>query len=116
MDAKADLSLRWAQMPFCWFCHEAAHLINIGETNENMRSNSARRAQFVIIDSHIKSGNLLRKIAKPKNENNRSKLIRIESIIRFWLGSISCHPFVNQTHDPSLTACCFYFFVGVDYS
>ena len=23
-DAQADLSLRWAQMPFCWFCHEAA--------------------------------------------------------------------------------------------
>ena len=22
----ADLSLRWAHMPFCWFCHEAAHL------------------------------------------------------------------------------------------
>ena len=20
-DAKADLSLRWAHMPFCWFCH-----------------------------------------------------------------------------------------------
>ena len=25
-DAQADLSLRWAHMPFCWFCHEAAHL------------------------------------------------------------------------------------------
>ena len=24
-DAQADLSLRWAHMPFCWFCHEAAH-------------------------------------------------------------------------------------------
>ena len=23
-DAQADLSLRWAHMPFCWFCHEAA--------------------------------------------------------------------------------------------
>ena len=21
------LSLRWAHMPFCWFCHEAAHLV-----------------------------------------------------------------------------------------
>ena len=26
-DAQADLSLRWAHMPFCWFCHEAAHII-----------------------------------------------------------------------------------------
>ena len=25
-DAQADLSLRWAHMPFCWFCHEAAQL------------------------------------------------------------------------------------------
>ena len=25
-DAQADLSLRWAHMPFCWFCHEAAHV------------------------------------------------------------------------------------------
>ena len=22
-DAQADLSLRWAHMPFCWFCLEA---------------------------------------------------------------------------------------------
>ena len=25
-DAQADLRLRWAHMPFCWFCHEAAQL------------------------------------------------------------------------------------------
>ena len=25
-DAQADLSLRWAHMSFCWFCHEAAQL------------------------------------------------------------------------------------------
>ena len=30
VDAQGDLSLRWAQMSFCWFCHEATHLsINI---------------------------------------------------------------------------------------
>ena len=27
-DDQADLSLRWAHMPFCWFCHEAAHIWN----------------------------------------------------------------------------------------
>ena len=27
-DAQADLSLRWAHMPYCWFCHEAAHILN----------------------------------------------------------------------------------------
>ena len=26
-DAQADLSLRWAHMPFCWFCHEVAHML-----------------------------------------------------------------------------------------
>ena len=25
-DAQADLSLCWANMPFCWFCHEVAHM------------------------------------------------------------------------------------------
>ena len=25
-DAQADQSLLWAQMPFCWFWHEVAHL------------------------------------------------------------------------------------------
>ena len=26
-DAQADLSLRWAQRSFCWFSHEAAHIL-----------------------------------------------------------------------------------------
>ena len=26
-DALADPSLRWAHMPFCWFCHFAAHIL-----------------------------------------------------------------------------------------
>ena len=26
-DAQADLSLRWAHKPFCWFCHDAAHFL-----------------------------------------------------------------------------------------
>ena len=29
--AQADLSLRWAHMPFCWFCHEAAQLCFVME-------------------------------------------------------------------------------------
>ena len=28
-DAQADLSLRWAQMPVCWLCHDAAHLFRL---------------------------------------------------------------------------------------
>ena len=31
-DAQADLSLRWAHMPFCWFCHVSAiYLIAVWE-------------------------------------------------------------------------------------
>ena len=36
VDAQADLNVRWAHMPFCWFCHEAAqffcrvHCIRLG--------------------------------------------------------------------------------------
>ena len=26
-DVQADLNLCWAHMPYCWFCHEAAHLL-----------------------------------------------------------------------------------------
>ena len=26
-DAQADLSLRWAHMLFCWFCHEMAQIV-----------------------------------------------------------------------------------------
>ena len=31
-DAQADLSLRWAHMPFCWFCHDATHLLISGSS------------------------------------------------------------------------------------
>ena len=27
-DAQADPSLRWAHMPFYWFCHDAAHTVD----------------------------------------------------------------------------------------
>ena len=33
-DAKADLSLRWAHMRFCWFCHEVALLFNLTEVEK----------------------------------------------------------------------------------
>ena len=33
-DAQADLSLRWAQRSFCWFCREAAHLCMQTVVNE----------------------------------------------------------------------------------
>ena len=34
-DAQADLSLCWAHMPFCWFCNEVAHIINVKTSTHN---------------------------------------------------------------------------------
>ena len=31
-DAQADLCLRWAQWPFCWVCHAAAHVYLAAES------------------------------------------------------------------------------------
>ena len=36
-DAQADLSLRWAPISFCWFCHEAAQLSHITLTITSMQ-------------------------------------------------------------------------------
>ena len=37
-DAQAVLSLRWAHMPFCWFCQDAAHLFLHNCKNINLKS------------------------------------------------------------------------------
>ena len=42
-DAQADLSLRWAQKSFCWFCHEAAQ----------NASSSSLHMQHIYISSHF---------------------------------------------------------------
>ena len=37
-DDQADLSLLWAHMPFCWFCHEVAHFMaHFRELPEDVR-------------------------------------------------------------------------------
>ena len=38
-DAQSDLSLRWAHMPLCWFCHEAAHLSSWENCNMQLTGN-----------------------------------------------------------------------------
>ena len=42
--AQSDLSLRWAHMPFCWFCHEAAYicLISVLSLDSYVFSNDTR--------------------------------------------------------------------------
>ena len=39
-DAQADLSLRWAHMPYCWFCRDAAHITNCLHTIYNYLHNN----------------------------------------------------------------------------
>ena len=34
VDAQADPSLRWTQMPFCWFCHETAQIWSAGHSDK----------------------------------------------------------------------------------
>ena len=36
ISAQSDLSLRWAHMPFCWFCHEPAHMVKKKLTHKKM--------------------------------------------------------------------------------
>ena len=38
-DAQADLSLRWAHRPFCWFCHDAAQMLFNNEQFNTESSN-----------------------------------------------------------------------------
>ena len=40
IDAQADLSLRWAHMPYCWFCRDAAHITNYFHTVYNYLHNN----------------------------------------------------------------------------
>ena len=50
-DATADLSLCWAHMPFCWFCHEAAHfefiLQNFLSGNSNVCCSIRQPIKFI---------------------------------------------------------------------
>ena len=48
-DAQANLSLRWAQKSFCWFCHEAAQ----------NASSSSLHMQHIYISSHCHANNIV---------------------------------------------------------
>ena len=47
-DAQADLSLRWAHMPFCWFCLEAAQI-----TKHNSKQNLHKKRCTMVDDGMI---------------------------------------------------------------
>ena len=55
-DAQADLSLRWAHMPLCWFCHEAALISILFLTaNANAKQNNCCTSEVSITTTSLLS-------------------------------------------------------------
>ena len=53
-DAQAELILRWAHMPFCWFCHDAAHLgLMTASSNFNCSLQICRIIFFCSLNNHF---------------------------------------------------------------
>ena len=48
-DAQADLSLRWAHMPYCWFCREAAHTLYNGIAERKLQRYSLEIHSYLYI-------------------------------------------------------------------
>ena len=49
VDTQADPSLRWAHMPVCWFCHDAAQ-VTLQELNcSQMLSHITRKPAFQVV-------------------------------------------------------------------
>ena len=89
-DAEADLSLRLAHMPFCWFSHEAAHLPVLQRTNLEAENGYNR----------VNSNQLSRLVAKPTKWHVRPAKTQISLGIRpVWSESSLCAQWVAK--DPS---------------
>ena len=58
VDAQADLSLRWAQMPFCWFCREATHVLRF--INRSIHCHLADVLKFISRSIHCHLAHVLR--------------------------------------------------------
>ena len=69
-DAQANLNLRWAHIPFCWFCHEAAQMF---------KSSFCRYNQIILVPSHeewrksMKKNNNKKKQKQKKQKENITK-------------------------------------------
>ena len=51
-DAQADLSLRWAHIPFCWFCHVVAQIkmdnrIHLRDKSQKHKRNNSRTVKII---------------------------------------------------------------------
>ena len=72
-DTQADLSLRWAHMPFCWFCHDAAHLIFSSVTGLNCLSENTNC--IWVINRNTSSGQNWNRCSLLKAKNRRRCLL-----------------------------------------
>ena len=57
MGAQADLSLRWAHMPFCWFCHEAAHIVTVRSRQNAKQFRVGRQGIHFVLLKHLTKNN-----------------------------------------------------------
>ena len=49
-NAQAGLGLRWAHMPFCWFCRRLAHIFMISEGKKKRRNRIMNFTLFVCVE------------------------------------------------------------------
>ena len=69
-DAQVDLSIRWAQMQFCWFCHVAAHIAMMDSLRQQVYPRMRQAGQDrKISDSHRKG------YSCPMYENGLSQMM-----------------------------------------
>ena len=74
-DAQADLSLRWAHMPFCWFCHVAAQIkgknIHVCCRSSYWIPNRTERKKNLLLNLYM--SNVMRKLVYVICEQQRHK-------------------------------------------
>ena len=66
----SDLSLRWAPMPFSWFCHEAAHIAMMGSLRQHFYPRMRKAGRDRKISDSYRKG-----YSSPMCENGLSQMM-----------------------------------------
>ena len=85
VDAQADLSLCWVHMPFCWFCHEAAHIEKKTQKKTQQKWGKSR-------DSYVSPHCTVNYRKTPKNWDTRKNCCSHPKIWTKWLYCRIMHP------------------------
>ena len=89
-DARTDLSLRWAHMPFCGFCHEAAHLSH--RRTAKTQNRPIRTIVLILLDENrigISKDFHFYRSSSVRNPQYRSNQIWSQRRVFWWL-KIDC--------------------------